>query len=106
MYKQIHVDLGKGFDGKELEKLLIDAAKDVGIKAESKDVYNEIFRLNPVRKEQTTYDTTKIRLKTKKGKEYANMYIRKYNKLEEINIFHECSDKEIKKYLNAVSKRI
>ena len=101
----IKVDLGKSFNGQELEKILLDAAKEIGINAKSSDKYNEIVRLNPVRKEETDYDHTNIRLQ---GVGYADINIDKHSTLKSSKILldQHCLDEEMYRYLGAVYKRI
>ena len=100
----IEVNLGKGVRGEELEKLLLNAAKDIGMGAKSTDSYNEIVRLNPVRKEQTKYNHTNIRLE---GVGYADISIDKYSQhTETIVVCQHCLDEEMNKYLDALSKQL
>ena len=99
------VDLGKVISGKELEGILLEAAKDIGLETKSEGIYGTRYKLGSVHKIQT-YDGTSIMLK--KGE--SNIADMRMNKNEDLDFFfiYEKDGQEalIEEYLNAVSKRI
>lgn len=105
------VDIGrKRMSGKELEEILLKAAKDVGFRARSIDQFEKKYSLDPVPKEQKVYAGTIIMLR---GRILPIAKISGIEKRLEISkfgitipLFSFRSPKQIKKYLNAVYEHI
>lgn len=107
------VEIGKRIKGEELEKILIEVAEKIGLKATSVDKHNTKYRLGSVHKEQV-YTGTKIRLR---GRFLPVAEISGIKKGEERTWFSIMnglfappygfgSEKQIEKYLSAVSERL
>jgi len=103
----VEVDLGKNIKYDELEKILLEAAKEIGLEGKPSDEYNKIFRLNPVREEQTTYSRTFININNNKGDTLFSIPVDKYrNGYEHIGLMVYKNEDMTKKYLEAVSKQL
>ncbi|MBM3233475.1 hypothetical protein FJZ19_00090 [Candidatus Pacearchaeota archaeon] len=111
MYRQ--VEIGKRISGEALERILLDAAKDIGLNASSEDVYDTQFVLGSVREEKV-YKRTKIQLR---GRVLPLIEISEIKKKDtrswfavstgvEFPPFGFASQRTVKKYLEAVSKRV
>ena len=102
MVENVYINFEKEVEGEKLEKILLDSAKEVGMKAESRDEYKEVIRLKPVRKEKA-YKITHLHIH---GVGYMNISIDKRFKTNYLHIDQYCLDPEFNKYLDAVSQKI
>jgi hypothetical protein len=98
------VNIRKEIDGNKLEGILIQAAADVALIAESHDEYGTEYSLSPVIKQQV-YHGSEISLK-KGPVELATISFNKDKCWNFFWIFPETEESVIEDYLNAVSKRI
>lgn len=113
MYRTVQI--GRRIGGEELERILIEAAEEVGLRAKSVDTHKTVYRLGSVHKEQV-YDGTDVRLTwrvltiaeisgIKKGEERDWFSIGTRTHIAP-PYFGFGSESQIERYLSAVSQRI
>jgi len=100
------INLGKKIPGTELEKVLLEAARELGFKVKAKDKFNIEYELGSVKK-KNVYDDTTITLR----KHFRHIGRLSFNREEDRNWlilwgYPGYSEKKIIKYLDVISKKI
>jgi len=105
------VEIGRRIEGEELEKILIESAREVGLNAKGYDRYETDYVLGSVH-EKRGYRETEVRIK---GRLVPFATLRNIHKGMSENFFiiqtgvpnfSFASRKRIQRYLEAVSKRV
>ena len=100
------INLGKKVSGKELEKVLLEAAKNLGFKTKIQEDFRVKYELGSVKK-KIIYDGTTITLR-KHFRYIGRLFFNREEDRDWLILFDHpsYSEKKIMRYLDAISEKI